>query len=149
MAYNYYALYLSILFLGLFAPARAVVYVGNSSLPANITASCFSALTVDIACNDTIRKLRPSLYYPESALSNICTSGCNSALESFENGVVSACVGQTYDSQTDVGYIPMYTIPEVLRYQFNLSCLTSGGQYCNVLAATAAGIAPDQSNLSK
>lgn len=131
------------------APAKAVVYVNSSSLPTNITTGCLGALTDNISCDDSIQKLRPGLYYPESALTTICTSSCNSALNSFQNSILSACVGETYDSLTDVGFVPIYTIPDVLRYQFNLSCLSSNSEFCNVQAATAAGVVADQSNLSK
>lgn len=145
--FSYSFFFYSLLFVS--APVKAVVYVSSASLPTNTTTGCLNALTNNIACDDTIRKLRPGLYYPESALTTICTDGCNSALNGYEETVLSACVGQTYDSQTDIGFVPIYTISEVLRYQFNLSCLSSGGQFCNVLAASAAGIETDQSNLSK
>lgn len=145
-----FAHYLVFLFFVLFTHVQAVVYVTNGSLPTNnITDECYSALTIDISCNDTLQKLRPRLYYPESILTNLCTSDCNSALNNFETAVQTACGNQTYYDLSEATDLPLYTIVEVLRYQFNISCLTSNGEYCNYLAATAAGINADQTNLSK
>jgi hypothetical protein len=35
--------------------------------------------------------------------------------------------------------MPFATIPDLLRYSFNLTCLMDSGRYCNQVAAAAAG----------
>lgn len=136
----------------LLTQVRATVYVQyNTSFPSNISTSCYDALIVDLACSANITSLRPSLYYPESVLTSVCTSACNDALNSYESDVEAACSGETFDSLESAGYVPLSTIPQLLRYVFNYTCLTdsSSGDYCNVIAATSIGIAADQSNLSE
>ena len=129
---------------------KAVQYVNTTFLLPNVTAALANALTVDISgCDAAIRRMRPGLFWDLGSLQAICTPTCKSALSSYESGVIGACQGQTYDTLTTAGFIPFSTIPDILFYQFNRTCLTSNGEFCNYEAALAAGIAPDQSNLSK
>lgn len=131
---------------------EALVYFNSSaSLPSNVSADCLNTLASDIACDASIRRLRPSVYYPQIVLQGLCTETCNTALNTWQEAITTSCDGQTYDSLTGAGYIPINIIPQQLRYAFNLSCLTdaSSGQFCNVQAATAAGISADQTNLGK
>ena len=136
------------LFYGL---SEATIYVQyNTSFPDNITASCSSALMADIPdCSSSITALRPSLYYPETTLESLCTAACNSALNDYESSVEGACEGETFDSGLS-GYVPLSSVPQLLRYIFNYTCLTdsSSGEYCNVVAAETIGVLADQSNLS-
>ncbi|MCJ1355898.1 MAG: hypothetical protein MMC33_005890 [Icmadophila ericetorum] len=130
-------------------PVKAVQYVNTTFLLPNVTAACANALTVDISgCDAAIRRMRPGLFWDLGSLQAICTPTCKSALSSYESGVIGACQGQTYDTLTTAGFIPFSTIPDILFYQFNRTCLTSNGEFCNYEAALAAGIEPDQSNLN-
>jgi hypothetical protein len=132
--------------------SEAVVWFNSSaSLPSTTTSACLHVLFNDIACNATLKSLRPRLYLPESVLRGLCTSACGTALATYEANIVSSCKGQTYDSLSSDGFVPVSVIPQLLRYTYNYTCLTdkSTGQYCNVLSASAAGILPDQSNLGR
>ena len=140
--YGAFALFLT-------SSATATVYVrSNASFPEDISAACSSALTADLACSSSITKLRGGLYYPETLLDDLCTSGCSAALATYESDVTTACGDETYDSLDD-GYLPMYSIPQVLRYYYDYFCLSdaSSGDFCNVLLAESLGIQANQSNL--
>ncbi|KAI0398850.1 hypothetical protein F4802DRAFT_613319 [Xylaria palmicola] len=129
---------------------QAVVWVTTTDdLYSNTTSSCIASLGTDLACDSSLAKLRPSIYPPEEILSSVCTSACAASLGSYEAAVSSACGDQTYDSVSSTGQVPILTIPQLLRYTYNFSCLTdsSSRQYCKVLSAEAAGINADQSNL--
>ena len=130
---------------------EAIVYVqSNASFPANITSTCSSALMANLSCPEGLERLRQGLYYPESFLSSLCTPLCSSALASYELDVEGACGDEAYDSLTGLGDVPLYTIPQLLRYFYNYTCLSDSGngQYCNVESANSIGVAANQSNLS-
>ena len=74
----------------------AFQYVGNSSTPANVSVACNGALIKDIACDPYAPRFRPGQYYSQDGLTKACTASCDSALSSYEAGVVQACKGQTY-----------------------------------------------------
>ncbi|KAK3337686.1 LysM domain-containing protein [Cercophora scortea] len=134
------------------ASVQATIYIThNDSFPANTSTSCLNAMMTDIkSCPDGIRRLRPDLYYPQQFLTSVCTTACQSSLGQYESSVVSSCSGQSYDSLSDKGILPMAYIPQFLRYLFNYTCLQDAktGDYCIVQAASAIGILPDQSNLN-
>ncbi|KAK3933774.1 hypothetical protein QBC46DRAFT_462929 [Diplogelasinospora grovesii] len=130
---------------------EAAIYVqSNASFPSNITSACSNALTADLACPEGVERLRQGLYYPESFLTSLCTTTCSSALAGYKLSVEGGCGGETYDSLTDLGDVPLYTIPQLLQYLYNYTCLadSSNGQYCNVVAANFIGVAANQSNLN-
>lgn len=151
MTWNLHLFRLLSLLSGLKIIEAAVWFNSTASLPSNVTSQClsYSSLQTDIACDSSLQKLRPFIYYPQSYLAGICTTSCGNALHTYESQVATACAGQEYDSLTGAGNVPIVPIPQLLRYSFNFSCLadSSSGQYCKVLAAAAAGISIDQSNL--
>ncbi|KAI0971242.1 carbohydrate-binding module family 50 protein [Xylaria arbuscula] len=131
--------------------SEAIVWFTSPEvLPPNVTAACFNSLGADLACDNFLTRLRPFVYPPQSLLQTVCTQTCSAALKAYENSVIAACQGQTYDSHSSTGYVGISTIPQLLQYTYGFNCLkdVSSGQYCKVLAANAAGISANQSNLA-
>ncbi|KAL8772227.1 MAG: hypothetical protein Q9203_001365 [Teloschistes exilis] len=117
--------------------ASAVRLVTNSSIPANLTQSCATALLNDVNCSPVLTALRIGSYYPESTLNSTCTPQCTAALSSFQSAVVQACGEETWLGFEDT-VMPLVVIPDILRYLYNLTCLMDTGRYCNTVAAKAA-----------
>ena len=110
----------------------------NTSFPStNLTIPCIGALSDDIACSPAVAGLRLGEYYPEDTLGRTCTSQCGHALAQYEDKVAAACDKQIWKGYEDTD-MPIAIIPEMLRYHYNLTCLTDSGRYCNVVAAKAA-----------
>lgn len=115
----------------------AVQFLQNSTVPANLTAACSSALVEDVNCSPAVAALRSGSYYPQSTLNRTCTADCANALSAYESNVVSACGGQTWNGYQDTE-MPLAIIPDMLRYLYNLTCLMDSGRYCNLVSAVAA-----------
>ncbi|KAL8659924.1 MAG: hypothetical protein Q9202_006879 [Teloschistes flavicans] len=128
---------LSFLLFALSQLASAVRLVTNSSIPANLTQSCATALLNDVNCSPVLTALRIGSYYPESTLNSTCTPQCTAALSSYQSAVVQACGEQTWLGFEDT-VMPLVVIPDILRYLYNLTCLMDTGRYCNTVAAKAA-----------
>lgn len=127
---------LSTLYL-LFRVVTSFQLLTNASLPANVTSACASALLTDVNCSPVVVSLRNGDYYPETTLNSTCTQECSDSLTHFESNVVTACAGQSWTGYDDV-VMPLTVVPEVLLFQFGLTCLTDSGRYCNNIAADAA-----------
>ena len=125
----------------------AFQYVGNNSMPANVSVACNGALVKDIACDPYVRRFRPGQYYSQEGLTKACTASCDGALSSYEAGVVQACKGQTYMDDFGFQTQEISTIPGILRYQYNKTCLRNDGKFCNLLAYQAAQGQDDQKPL--
>lgn len=116
---------------------KAAQLVTNSSLPTNLTANCASALLHDVNCSPVVTAFRIGSYYPQSTLNRTCTAQCATALATYQSTIVSACRDQTWLGYED-NVMPLDVIPDMLRYLYNLTCLTDSGRYCNNVAAEAA-----------
>lgn len=95
----------------------------NTTVPSNLTDACSSALLSDVQCDAVVPALVTGDYYPETTLSRACTSDCASSLASYQSNIASACADDTwlaYGNET----MPVAIIPEILRYNYNLTCLT-------------------------
>ena len=103
----------------------------------NLTIPCVGALSADIACSPTIVALRLGEYYPEETLSRACTADCGQALALYADRVAAACGKQTWKGYEDTD-MPLAIIPDMLRYNYNLTCLIDSGRYCNTVAGKAA-----------
>lgn len=128
---------LSVLLVILPQLASAVRLVTNSSIPANLTQSCATALLNDVNCSPVLTALRMGSYYPESTLNSTCTLQCTAALSSYQSAVVQACGEETWLGFEDT-VMPLVVIPDIMRYLYNLTCLMDTGRYCNTVAAKAA-----------
>ncbi len=123
--------------LNFFQIAHAFQIFSDTTVPGNLTAGCTSALLQDISCSPVVAALQSGSYYPVSTLNNTCTDTCRIALSKYQSNIVSACNGQTWNGYEDTA-MPLTIIPDLLRYQFNLTCLMDSGRYCNNVAAVAA-----------
>lgn len=112
-------------------------FTNTSFASTNLTVPCVGALSADIACSPAVVGLRLGEYYPEETLSRTCTADCGQALAQYANKVAAACDKQTWKGYEDTE-MPLDIIPDMLRYHYNLTCLTDSGRYCNVVAAKAA-----------
>ena len=116
----------------------AFQYVGNDSMPTNVSIACNGALIKDIACDASVRRFRPGQYYTEAILTKACTSSCNAALNSYQANVAKSCSGQNYTDDSGYESQEITLIPDLLRYQYNKTCLQNNDKFCNLLAAQAA-----------
>lgn len=107
------------------------------TLPMGVTAACAAALTRDVACSPVISALQNGYYYSQTMLEALCTAGCKSSLETYETGIGSACADQMWNGYYDEE-MPIVMVADLLRYQYDQSCLMDAGRYCNVVAAQAA-----------
>lgn len=124
------------------ASVRAVKLFSNSTVPTNLTSACATALSSDVNCSPFVVSLRTGMYYSNDTLERTCTANCDSALTSYRARIVTACAMETWLGYEDA-ILPVVTIPELLQYQYNLSCLMDSGRYCNNVAASyAAGRDP-------
>lgn len=112
-------------------------FTNASFASANLTVPCVSALSNDISCSPAIARLRLGEYYPEETLRRTCTADCGQALAQYANKVTAACDKQIWKGYEDTE-MPLAIIPDMLRYHYNLTCLTDSGRYCNAVAAKAA-----------
>lgn len=102
---------------------HAISIYTNTTVPSNLTDTCTSALLSDVNCDAVVPALVTGDYYPETTLSRACTSDCASSLASYQSDIASACADDTwlgYGNET----MPVAIIPEILRYNYNLTCLT-------------------------
>ena len=118
--------------------AASVQFVTSSSVPAtNLTTGCVNALISNVSCNSYVRRFKQGSYFQEVGLEQSCTSDCDSGLAQWESSVVSACNDQVY-SPDGVNSVPILTIPETVRSNYNLTCLEVNEEFCNVLAKNAS-----------
>ena len=107
------------------------------NLDSSLTLACKSALTADIACSPVVARFQKGSYYAESTLTDTCTTACAAALDQYYTNVNSACGIQTWNGYEDTE-MPLLIIPDMMKYQYSLACLTDGGRFCNNVAAEAA-----------
>jgi len=115
----------------------AVRLLSSASIPTNLTVLCVNALLADVNCSPVVASLRNGYYYPASTLNRTCTADCDTALNAYETDVMSACDNQTWNGYQDTE-MPLVIVPNLLRFQYNLTCLRDSGRWCNVVAAAAA-----------
>ena len=131
--------YLFLLLFGAHITA-ALPFFTNSTVPANLSPGCTTALLTNVAgCSPVVAALRKGEYYPQDLLQTICTSTCDSDLTAFHSAVQSACAGESWTGIQD-NEMPVLMIPELLVYNFALVCLQDSGRFCNVLAAQQAAL---------
>jgi hypothetical protein len=130
---------INVLSLDLFSTVQCYRLLTSSSLPAaDLTPSCANALTADLPCNDYVRRFGAGQYHAIESLERACTSNCDIALSSYQNSIES---GQNFSNDgllTSASISPIVSIPEIMRYRYNKTCLMNKGRYCNVVAYEAA-----------
>jgi hypothetical protein len=120
------------------SPASAVKMLYDDSLPEDLDAACSAALMADVACDRLVPALRHDFYYPPATLTRMCTTGCASALQSWENSVRSACGKDiVIPGENDLDASPI-GIPASRKYIYNFTCLKENNAFCGPVAALAA-----------
>ncbi|KAF1927817.1 carbohydrate-binding module family 50 protein [Didymella exigua CBS 183.55] len=110
----------------------------NDSLPEDLAAACSAALMADIACDPLVPALRHDFFYPPATLTRMCTTGCASALQSWESTVRSACGKDVViPGEDDLDTSPIM-IPASRRYIYSFTCLKENNVFCGPVAALAA-----------
>lgn len=119
--------------------ASAAQFFTNNTVPVNVTTACSNALLTDVTgCSAIVPAFQNGYYYPPSTLEKTCTTVCTTALTSYESGINAACSGQTWAGYDDGNDMTLAIIPNLLRYQYDLTCLQDSGRWCNAVAAAAA-----------
>ncbi len=119
--------------------AYAAQFFSNNTIPTNVTTACSNALLKDVVgCSSFVPLLRNGYYYSPSTLDKTCTAACATALTSYESDIYTACSGQTWAGYVDEGDMTVAVIPNLMRYQYALTCLQDSGRWCNAVAAAAA-----------
>ncbi|KAI2624041.1 hypothetical protein GGS21DRAFT_541259 [Xylaria nigripes] len=132
--------------IALLAYAQAVsaiqIYTPQA-LPTGLSSGCASALTTDVAaCPLFATKLRYGFFYPKSLLESTCTPECSTALQAYEQDVVSSCSHDTWLAyQDDEENLPVAFIPNVMRYLYESTCIQDSGRFCNLVAGMNAAMA--------
>ncbi|KAH6653368.1 hypothetical protein BKA67DRAFT_593299 [Truncatella angustata] len=112
------------------ASGLAASILSKSTIPDGISQRCADALLTDIACSKAVKAF-------------ICDDACASALASYHDAVISSCASDSWTTTGDVDE-PVAMISELVRYSYNLTCLSDDGRFCNnVAAAYAAAADPD------
>jgi hypothetical protein len=123
--------------------AQAVKFFTDDTVPVGLTSSCTTAFVADVDCDPVVPALQSGEYYPNTTLIRACTARCRSSLALFQTTIAAACGRETWEGYDD-NPMSVVLIPELMRYHYNLTCLFSGGQFCNnVAAAYAAHLDPD------
>jgi len=122
-----------------FTPIHALPFFDNSTIPPNLTVDCAKALLTDVVqCPPTVASFSSGYYYPPTILEEACTSACSSALQLYEQTIITACADQTWAAYDEVDDAPLAMIPHVMGFNHDLVCLRDSGRWCNVVAAAAA-----------
>ena len=120
----------------------AVSVTGFQLFPANSVssypASCAAVLSQNItSCSNLVEVFDPDTTYGQDTLEQSCNGTCSSALSAWYNQASSACGNVTYIN--DCGdYAAVSSVIGEISYNFNQTCLTYNGQYCNVVLGDLA-----------
>ena len=116
----------------------------SANVPEGLTNGCATALAADVAnCSPAIAQFQRGTYYGKTELQTLCTAGCASSLAAYHGAVLSACAADTWTGLGS-GREPVGMISELIRYNYNLTCLADGARFCNnAAAAFAAHLDPE------
>lgn len=120
-----------------FPIVSADAFLDANSLPEGLSSGCVAALTAETNCRIDVPELSPGTYYPFSQLQAICTPDCASSLAGYHSSVLSSCSQDSW-LDDDGTKLPAAFYSEIVRYSYNLTCLTEGGRFCNNVAAAWA-----------
>ena len=114
-------------------------FFSNSTVPINLSSACSNALLKDVVgCGFIVSVFKNGYFYPSSILEKTCKTECAEALISYETEISTACNGQTWAGYDDENDMSLTVIPNLIRYQYDLTCLQDSGRWCNAVAAATA-----------
>ncbi|EFQ25779.1 uncharacterized protein GLRG_00923 [Colletotrichum graminicola M1.001] len=120
------------------SPVSAVKMLYDDSLPEDPNAAYSAALMADIACDPLVPALCRDFYYPPTTLTRVCTTACDSALQSWESSVRSACGNDiVIPDENDLDSSPI-GIPASRRYTYSFTCLKENDVFYGPIAALAS-----------
>jgi hypothetical protein len=121
----------------LFISTSAVKIFDKTTVPSNLTTACTNALLGDLNCSPFVTALRGDAYYSQKALERTCKPDCDGALSTYSSTIANVCGKQLWSGYDNVPEL-VTTIPDLMRYNFDLVCLRDSDRYCNVVAAANA-----------
>lgn len=136
---HFHPLHILFLTLPLSYTAMAATFYTNVTAPKGLAIACTNALLADLDCSPVVPSLYHGGYYPNTTLERACTSECATALASYHSGIASSCNGEVWNGYGNET-MPVLMIPEMVRYHYNLTCMTDNGRFCNNVAASYAAI---------
>lgn len=101
-----------------------------NATPSGIPSACGDALVTNITCDQlySVSAVSNQQFIGNKTLEAICVSNCRDSLYDYHDQVESACGTEVYDfagvNQTVQNFL------DPLTWAFNVSCLTSGDEYC-------------------
>lgn len=99
---------------------------------------CASILSRNITlCNTLVQVLDPSIYYSNRELQLSCKSSCGAALKDWYGQATNACSNITYTDPYG-NRAAVSSILGELAWNFNTTCLSRDGRFCNVVLGQLA-----------
>ncbi|KAJ5937128.1 hypothetical protein N7454_003574 [Penicillium verhagenii] len=101
-----------------------------NATPSGIPTTCGDALMANITCDQLypVSAISNQQYIWNKTLESICVSDCKDSLYDYRTNVESACGTTVYDFSGVNQTVQSFLDP--LTWAYNVSCLTSGGEYC-------------------
>ncbi|KAI1839183.1 hypothetical protein DTO027I6_7699 [Penicillium roqueforti] len=117
------------------------LYIYNSDTLADISASeaCVNAMSSNVSCYAGLSQaVTQTTSWSANALSEMCTSGCSSALSSYVSSVDEACGTSTQYNISGISQTASDRGKE-MKWRYDATCLTdsASGTYCNTLFQNA------------
>ena len=108
----------------------AVAFQFFNSTPSSIPSTCGDALVRNFTCDElfSVSAIASQQYVGNKTLESICVPDCKTSFYEYPSTVENVCGTTVYDfsgvNQTVQGFL------DLLAWAFNVSCLTSGAEYC-------------------
>ncbi|CAG7941532.1 unnamed protein product [Penicillium salamii] len=117
------------------------LYIYNSDTLADISASeaCVNAMSSNVSCYAGLSQaVTQTTSWSATALSEICATGCSSALSSYVSSVDEACGTSTQYNISGISQTASDRGKE-MQWRYDATCLTdsTSGTYCNTLFQNA------------
>lgn len=117
------------------ATSSAFQLIAETNRPEGVLSEqCLAALSANIDCLRQVETFLPGEYYSAEVLEDVCTTTCSESVLEYEAAVAAACsVGDVY--LTDPTHeAPASFIATLLVYNFNRTCISDDGRWCNAVA---------------
>ena len=139
---------LLLLVAALLQQALAAQIFDKNTVPSNLTAKCRNAFLRDIQCSPVVANLRGDTYYEQKTLERTCKPACSAALSAYNSAIASACGKETWIGYDD-SPMPVKVISDLVKFNYDLVCLTDSGRFCNIVAAGNAAANDPQGRYRK
>lgn len=108
----------------------AVTFQLFNSTPASIPSTCGDALVRNLTCDElfSVSAIASQQYIGNRTLEAICVPDCKDLFYGYRSTVKNVCGTTVYDFSGVNQTVQSFLDP--LAWAFNVSCLTSGSEYC-------------------